>query len=88
MDKCEEIVLAWKDNPIISMSELNQKLDNFRILFAYNFGKIENSEVSCHDTYEILENGKVINYTGDTRAIFEQQNQKLCYEFLAPKIVN
>lgn len=87
LDNYEEIVQAWKDNPIISIVELNQKLDNFRILFAYNSGKIENSEVSYHDTYEIFKNGKVINYTGDTRAIFEQQNQKMCYEFLAPKIV-
>ena len=45
LDKYEEIVQAWKDNPIISIVELNQKLDNFRILFAYNSGKIENSEV-------------------------------------------
>ena len=35
-----------------------------------------------NDTREIFENGQVLNYTGNPRALFEQQNQKLCYEAL------
>ena len=29
----------------------------------------------------------MLNYTGDTRAIFELENQKLCYEYLNPKLI-
>ena len=29
----------------------------------------------------------VVGYTGSTRALFEQQNQKTCYELLREKIV-
>lgn len=58
-----------------------------KILFAFHSGKIENEEITYHDTREIFENGKVTNYTGSPRAICEQQNQKLCYEFLKEKIV-
>jgi len=64
------------------------KLHNFRILFAYNSGKIENDKIDYHDTREIFENGKISSYTGDIRTLFEQQNQKDCYEFLKEKIVN
>lgn len=77
----------WRTSPIGTVSGLEQRLDNFRILFAYHSGKIENDEVSYHDTREIFENGKVLNYSGAPRAIFEQQNQKLCYEYLKDKIV-
>lgn len=62
-------------------------LGNFRILFAYHSGRIENNEVEYHDTREIFENGRVLNYTGSPRTLFEQQNQKLCYEFLRKPIV-
>lgn len=86
MAKYEDAVAFWRAAPWQSMAALAQKLENFRILFAYHSGKIENAAVTFHDTREIFENGKVLNYTGDPRALFEQQNQKLCYEFLLPKI--
>lgn len=40
-----------------------------------------------HQTREIFENGKVTNYTGELRHLFETQNQKVCYEWLKSKIV-
>ena len=80
-------VSYWQRQKITSIQELEQKLDHFRILFAYHSGKIENDEITYHDTREIFENGKISNYTGDPRALFEQQNQKLCYEYLKDKIV-
>lgn len=66
---------------------MDKHLDSFRVLFAFNSGKIENEEITYHDTREIFENGRVVNYTGSPRAVFEQQNQKLCYEVLKEKIV-
>lgn len=83
----ESVRVFWKGKPMSSEADLDLALDNFRILFAYNSGRIENSEVEYHDTREIFENGRVLNYTGSPRALFEQQNQKLCYEFLRKPIV-
>jgi len=65
---------------------LDKYLDSFRILFAYHSGRIENDEITYQDTHEIFENGTVTNFSGKPRTLFEQQNQKLCYEFLKRKI--
>lgn len=84
----EQILALWQSYTITSTTDLDKYLDNFRILFAFNSGKIENPEITYHDTREIFENGRVANYSGDPRTIMEQQNQKLCYEYLKEKIIN
>lgn len=83
----KDVVSEWKKLNITSVSELEERLDNFRILFAYNSGVIENPEITYHDTREIFENGKLINFTGDTRTVFEMQNQKICFDYLKAPIV-
>jgi Fic family protein len=77
----------WQQFHVETRADIDLRLDNFRILFAYNSGKIENEAITYHDTREIFENDHILNFTGDSRTIFEQQNQKLCYEFLKDKIV-
>lgn len=84
----EDIVNKWQEQPIYDVADIDLKLHNFRILFAYHSGKIENEQIDYHDTREIFENGKVSNYTGDVRTLFEQQNQKDCYEMLKIPIIN
>ena len=88
MDGYSRAVKLWQSYTNTSAADLDKHLHSFRILFAYHSGKIENEEITYHDTREIFENGRVIGYTGNPRALFEQQNQKLCYEFLKEKIVN
>lgn len=87
MDQYNQVIDFWQAYKITSAADLDKYLDSFRILFAFHSGKIENEEITYHDTREIFENGKVVSYTGSPRALFEQQNQKLCYEFLKEKIV-
>jgi Fic family protein len=87
MDQYSQTVKLWQSYRISTTAELDQHLDSFRILFAFHSGKIENDEITYCDTREIFENGKVINYSGSPRALLEQQNQKLCYEFLKEKII-
>ena len=82
-----DIIKKWKEKNIDSIEKLDQQLSNFRIIFAYNSGTIENPQITYHDTREVFENGKVINFSGDTRTIFEIENQKKCYNFLASKII-
>ena len=88
MGKYEEIVRMWQGWRVSSPSEIDARLHNFRILFAYHSGKIENADITYHDTREIFENGRALNFTGDPRTLFELGNQKLCYELLKQKIVD
>lgn len=58
-----DIIKKWKEKKIDSIEKLDQQLSNFRIIFAYNSGAIENSQITYHDTREIFENGKVVNFS-------------------------
>lgn len=69
-------------------NDLEKELIDFKILFAYHSNKIENDEINYHDTREIFENGKVVGFTGNTRTLFEIQNQKDCYEYMIDKLAN
>ena len=86
MEQYENAVRLWQSWNVRTASDLDKYLDNFRILFAYHSGRIENEEINYNDTREIFENGKVVGYTGSPRALFEQQNQKLCYEALKERL--
>lgn len=83
----EDVVRKWKERDIHTISQLDTALSDYRILFAYHSNRIENAGVSLHETREIFENGKVINYTGDLRPLFETENQKICYDFLKENII-
>jgi hypothetical protein len=80
MHKYEEIVNMWRLWRVGTVSDIDERLHNFKVLFAYNSGKIENEAVTYHDTREIFENGRALNFTGDPRVLFEQNNQKTCDE--------
>ena len=87
MEEYRKILELWRSYPMESVADLEKYLDSFRILFAYNSGKIENDEITYPTTREIFENGKISAFCGDPRTLFEQQNQKTCYEYLKDKIV-
>ena len=87
LEQYNRVVELWQSYNITSAADLDKYLDNFRILFAFHSGKIENEDITYNDTREIFENGRVLNYTGNPRALFEQQNQKLCYDILKEKII-
>jgi len=86
MGKYEDIAKLWQGWQVRTEGDIDLRLDNFRIVFAYNSGKIENESVTYSDTREIFENGCVLGYSGSPRTLFELANQKLCYEYLKPKL--
>lgn len=86
--KYEDILTWWKEEKKDTQEDIYTLLDNFKILFAYHSGKIENETITLHDTREIFENGSVINYTGDLRTLFEIKNQKDCFQYLVDEIIN
>lgn len=83
----EQVLDWWKKEGVESDDDIYTVLDNFKVLFAYHSGKIENDRITMHDTREIFENGSVVNYTGDLRTLFEIQNQKECFSYLVESIV-
>ena len=64
MEQYNRVVGLWQSYKIASIADLDKYLDSFRVLFAFHSGKIENEEINYHDTREIFENGRVVNYTG------------------------
>ncbi|MDF2558121.1 MAG: Fic family protein [Bacillales bacterium] len=83
----KDILQNWQDLRIQTETDLDKKLHDFSILFAYNSGKMKNKEFQLVDTKGIFENGKVHSFSGDVRTLFEQQNQKDCYSILKSKII-
>ena len=87
MDKYQKAVNIWQSWNIRTLADLERRLESFRILFAYNSGKIENDAVTYADTREVFENGKVCGFSGSPRTLFEVHNQKVCYDYLKEKII-
>lgn len=86
-DNSKKIIKMWKRKNIRTAFGLDNALENFQVLFAYNSNHIEMPEVTYHDTREIFENGKVTNFRGDIKNLFAIQNQKTCYLYLRNRIV-
>jgi Fic family protein len=86
MGQYEKTLKLWQSYKVRTEADIDLRLHNFRVLFAYNSGKIENDAITYHDTREIFENGRILNYTGNPRALFELSNQRVCYEFLKPRL--
>jgi len=84
MSKYNDVVTMWQSWNVKTQADLELRLENFKILFAYHSGKIENDEIDFHDTREVFEHGRVTSYQGSLHTLFEQQNQKIAYEFLLP----
>lgn len=87
MSKYQDVIHKWQNHNIKTVQELEKVLDGFRIVFAYNSGVIENPEIDYHNTRDIFEDGKVTNFSGNLKTLYEIQNQKECYEFLKEKII-
>ncbi|MGN0155281.1 MAG: Fic family protein [Lachnospiraceae bacterium] len=82
-----DVLKKWQSKRIMTVEDLDTELNNFRVLFAYHSNVIENPQTTIHNTREIFENGRVVNYTGDLRTLFELNNQKICYDYLKEKII-
>ena len=64
ISKYDAIIEMWREWHVASVSDIDIRLHNFRLLFAYNSGKIENEEITYHDTREIFENGRAAGSRG------------------------
>lgn len=76
MTDYERVVAWWQEKEITTDAELAEVLNDHSIAFAYHSGKIENENITYHDTREIFEHDGVTSYTGDLRTLFEIRNAK------------
>ncbi|MCR5652369.1 MAG: Fic family protein [Ruminococcus sp.] len=76
MTNYEKAVALWQRRNIANDAELSEALNGHSIAFAYHSGKIENEQITYHDTREIFEHDGVTSYTGDLRTLFEIRNAK------------
>lgn len=82
----KDVVDYWKKLNIKTIDDYKNYLESFIILFSYNSLFIENKNVKYNDVRSIFDNGKIINYTGDLKTLYEINNQKDCYEFILNKL--
>lgn len=80
MTKYQKIVQFWQQKNIKTDAELAEALNSHSISFAFHSGKLENANVTYHDTREIFEHDGVTSYTGDLRTLFEIRNAKEAHE--------
>ena len=81
MDQYSKAIALWQNKRITTDAELAEALNGQSIAFAYHSGKIENEQITYHDTREIFERDGVTSYTGDLRTLFEIRNAKEAYEY-------
>ena len=81
MTNYEKAIALWQQKNITTDAELSEALNGHSISFAYHSGKIENDNITYHDTREIFDHDGVTSYTGDLRTLFEIRNSRDAYEF-------
>lgn len=87
MEIYDNILSRWKEINLSSVEDVEYILSNFKVIFAYNSGKIENQEITYSTTLEIFEGKSISNFNGDYRTMYEMVNQKDCYEFLLEPMI-
>lgn len=80
MTNYEKAVELWQRKNITTDAALAEALNGHSIAFAYHSGKLENENITYHDTREVFERDGVTSYTGDLRTLFELRNAKEAYE--------
>jgi len=52
------IVASWRAQSIRTRDALAQALDGYRVRFSYHSGRIENANITYHDTRSLFEDGR------------------------------
>ena len=74
-----DIIATWQQKAVRTAADLATTLNDRAISFAYHSGKIENDNITYHDTHEIFDHDSVTSYTGDLKTLFGIQNFKDAY---------
>lgn len=75
----DEITARWREKQIQTAADIALEMNGNGAAFIYHSAKIENDNITYHDTREIFDHGGVTSYTGDVRSLFEIQNSVAAY---------
>lgn len=81
MTRYEKALDLWRSKNPRTAAELEAAMNGQIVSIAYNSGKIENENITYHDTREIFDRDGVTSYTGDLRTLFEIRNARYAMEF-------
>lgn len=83
-----KICEKWSQMDLKTAADIDYVLSDFKVLFAYHSGKIENDEITYDTTLEVFEGQRIRNFNGDYRTLYEVVNQKDCYQYLLEQIAD
>lgn len=78
----------WKSLEIDSLDKTQDILKDFRILFSYHSGVIENTNIKYLDVKEIFDSRRVINYTGGLFTLYEIDNLRISFDYMLNKAID
>lgn len=78
----------WKSLEIDSLDKTQGILKDFRILFSYHSGVIENTNIKYLDVKDIFDNRRVINYTGNLVTLYEIDNLRISFDYMLSKAID
>lgn len=78
----------WKSLEIDSLDKTQDILKDFRILFSYHSGVIENTNIKYLDVKEIFDSRRVINYTGGLFTLYEIDNLRISFDYMLIKAID
>lgn len=87
MPSYEQALAYWRAQKLETAADIDRVLDWFKVSFAFQSGRLSDSQITYRDTVSIFEKDSVIEYTGVVRSLLEQRNQRLCYEFTRARLV-
>ncbi len=78
----------WKSLEIDSLDKTQDILKDFRILFSYHSGVIENTNIKYLDVKEIFDSRRVNNYTGGLFTLYEIDNLRISFDYMLIKAID
>lgn len=78
----------WKSLEIDSLDKARGILKDFRILFSYHSGVIENTNIKYLDVKEIFDSRRVNNYTGGLVTLYEIDNLRISFNYMLIKAID
>lgn len=83
----QEIVEKWRSIPIKTVEDVEKRLKDFKIVFAFHSNAIEGTGVdTMEETTDIFNFSTIKNYSDEREKLFAVQNQKIAYDFFKEKI--
>lgn len=86
-ERYNKILELWQNTKRETAADIEYLLSDFKVIFAYNSGRIENDEITYNMMLEIFEGKPVSNFSGNYRTMYEMVNQKDCYGYLLEHII-